>query len=312
MNDELYYMRSTELVVVTSRNGVLLVGAGDAFIVHDTAHAFRWSHLMQVLANPVPGKEIQKSTVSWPERDIEMLERLIAEKFVLEDPNVERLAAVRDSILSENRCFHFVSREPVCPHLIVACTGSIVAGLMVPTLLSLCYSRFQRNLDVILTETARKFVTRDLIESYGIRTWGDAFERRDGIHVPHVQLARSADCVLVMPATASSLHRLAEGACTDLLSMLIVVTRAPVVLAPAMNEAMWNNSIVQRNVQTLRDNGMYVIEPTIIVGAANLASGGQPMYGGYGTFWLGPHSLMKTLSHVLRLRNSHIAPVETR
>src|SRR5215470_11865755 len=308
LNDQLYYMRSTELVVVTSRNGVLLVGAGDAFIVHDTAHAFRWSHLMQVLANPVPGKVIQKSTVTWPERDAEMLERLIAKKFVLQDPNVERLAAVRDSILSENRCFHFVSREPVCPHLIVACTGSIVAGLMVPTLLSLCYSSFQRNLDVILTETAQKFVTRDLIESYGIRTWGDAFERRDGIYVPHVQLARSAGCVLVMPASASSLHRLAEGACTDLLSLLVAATHAPVILAPAMNEVMWNNGVVQQNVQTLRQNGMYVIEPTIIFGAADLATGGQPMYGGHGTLWLGPNSLMQTVSRVLRLRNVPSCP----
>src|SRR5262245_43589809 len=85
LNDELYYMRSTELVVVTSRDSVLVVGAGDAFIVHDTAHSSRWSHLMQVLANPVPGKAIQKSTVSWPERDAKMLERLVAEKFILED-----------------------------------------------------------------------------------------------------------------------------------------------------------------------------------------------------------------------------------
>jgi len=307
LNGELYYMRSTELVVVTSRDGVLLVGAGDAFIVHDTGHSSRWSDLMQVLANPVSGKAIQRSTVSFPERDVEVLERLVDEKFILEAPKPDRLAAVRDSIFAENRCFHFVSREPVCPHLIVACTGSIVAGLMAPTLLSLCFSRFQQKLDVILTQAAQKFVTRDLIKSYGIRTWGDAFERRDGIYVPHVQLARSAGCVLVMPASASSLHRLAAGACTDLLSMLVAATHAPVVLAPAMNEAMWNNSIVQQNVQTLRESGMYVIEPTIIFGAADLASRGQPMYGGHGTLWLGPNSLMKTVSHVLRLGNRRLA-----
>src|SRR5215470_18003342 len=301
-------MRSTELVVVTSQASILLVGPGDAFIVHDTAHSSRWSYLMQVLANPVSGEAVQTSTVALPERDVEALERLVAEKFILADPEPDRLAALRDRMFSENRCFHFVSREPVCPHLIVACTGSIVAGLMAPTLLSLCYSSFQRNLDVILTETAQKFVTRDLIESYGIRTWGDAFERRDGIHVPHVQLARSATCVLVMPASASSLHRLAEGACTDLLSLLVAATHAPVILAPAMNEVMWNNGVVQQNVQTLRQNGMYVIEPTIIFGAADLATGGQPMYGGHGTLWLGPNSLMQTVSRVLRLRNVPSCP----
>jgi len=304
LNDESYYMRSTELVVVTGRDRVLLVGAGDAFIVHVTAHSSQWSHLMQMLANPTSGGAVQRSVACFPVRDVEMLEKLVAEKFILQDPKPARLADVRDSVFTENRCFHFISREPVCSHLIVACTGSIVAGLMAPTLLSLCYSRFQQTLDVILTEAAQKFVTRDLIESYGIRTWGDAFERRDGIHVPHVQLARSATCVLVMPASASSLHRLAAGACTDLLSLLVAATPAPVVLAPAMNEAMWNNSIVQRNVQSLRENGMYVIEPTIILGAADLAGQGRAMYGGHGTLWLGPHPIMKIVSHILRLRDS--------
>jgi phosphopantothenoylcysteine synthetase/decarboxylase len=171
---------------------------------------------------------------------------------------------------------------------------------MAPTLLSLCYSRFQNHLDVVLTEAAQKFVTRDLLESYGIRTWVDAFERRNDIYVPHVHLARSADCVLVMPASANSLHRFADGACTDLLSLLVAATHAPVVLAPAMNDAMWNNGAIQRNLQLLRADGMYVIEPTIIFGAADFASHGGPMYGGHGTLWSGPHSLMQALAQVMR------------
>ena len=174
-----------------------------------------------------------------------------------------------------------------------------MSGLMAPTILSLLYSRFQRQLDVILTQAAQRFVTRDLLEGYGIRTWGDAFERRDTFHVPHVQLARAADCILVMPASANSLHRLVDGACTDLLSMTVAATSAPIVLAPVMNGAMWNNLAVQRNVQRLRDDGMYVIEPTLIFGAADVASQGKAMYGGHGTLWAGPVSLIRALTAVL-------------
>jgi hypothetical protein len=138
LNDEFYYMRSTELVVVTSKASVLLVGEGDAFVVHNTANSSQWSHLMQVLTNPTSGNAMQRATVLFPGRDVEMLERLVDEKFILEASKADKLVAVRDRIFTENRCFHFASREPVCSHLVVACTGSIVAGLIAPTLLILC------------------------------------------------------------------------------------------------------------------------------------------------------------------------------
>src|SRR5215475_12636730 len=107
LNNEFYYMRSTELVVVTSRDGVLLVGAGDSHIVHYTAHSSRWSHLMQILANPTSGKVIQECTVTFPQRDLELLDQLITQKFILVDAKADGLAAVRDGVFSENRCFHF-------------------------------------------------------------------------------------------------------------------------------------------------------------------------------------------------------------
>lgn len=300
MNGRSHYMRSTDLVVVTSGDRVLLMGKDGTFVDHDTEHGANWSRLMQALAAPATGDTVSALMAGLPAQDTGLWDRLVAEEFILEDSRFDRLAAVRDSVFSANIGFHLVPIEPVCRHLIVACTGSIVAGLMAPTLLSLCYARFQHELDIILTAAAQKFVTRDLLESYGIRTWVDAFERRDDIYVPHVHLGRSADCILVMPASANALHRLAVGACTDLLSMLVTATRAPVVLAPVMNDAMWNDPAVQRNVQVLRDDGMYVIEPTVIFGAADLAGQGQPMYGGHGTLWSGPLSLMRTLSQILQ------------
>jgi hypothetical protein len=304
-------MRSTELVVVTSRDRVLLFGKGGLLVDHDTVHAAQWSGMMQALANPLAGDAVDGIAINLPQRDIDVLEGLVADGFILETSESGRLVALRDRAFSENKGFHLVPAAPVCQHLIVACAGSVVAGLMAPTLLSLCYSGFQQRLDVVLTAAAQKFLTRDLLESYGIRTWVDAFERRDDIYVPHVHLGRAADCVLVMPASANSLHRLAVGACTDLLSMIIAATHSPVVLAPVMNDAMWNDRAIQRNVQVLREDGMYVIEPTIIFGAADLASQSQPMYGGHGTLWSGPFSLMQALSQILRSHGTRVARGQT-
>ena len=99
-----------------------------------------------------------------------------------------------------------------------------------------------------------------------------------------------------MPASAACCHRLAEGACSDLISLTVAATTAPVIIAPVMNTTMWNHAAVQRNLQRLREDGMYVIEPSLIVSAAELARGGPAMYGGLGTFWRGAPGVMHTLA----------------
>lgn len=299
MDSPSWYMKDIGLVAVTTRDALLLIDHDGSTLRHRTDHPAEWSALLQILANPAKASEVAAGRSSIPDLDDQFWNDLFDRGLVSQSSEAAPLEAARDTMFSDNKGFHLVPREPVCGHLIVACTGSIVAGLMGPTLLSLLYSRFQRNLDVILTDAARKFMTVDFLESYGIRTWSDPFERRDGIHVAHVQLARSADCLLVLPASADSLRRLAEGACTDLLSMAVVASHAPVVVSPVMNDAMWNNAAVQRNVQTLRADGKYVIEPTVIFGAADVASQGRPMFGGHGTLWTGPRSLMTALEAVM-------------
>jgi phosphopantothenoylcysteine decarboxylase/phosphopantothenate--cysteine ligase len=77
----------------------------------------------------------------------------------------------------------------------------------------------------------------------------------------HIELARWADLVLVAPASADVLARLAAGLADDLLTTLVLATAAPVYVAPAMNQQMWANRITQRNLQILRDHGVLVIEP---------------------------------------------------
>lgn len=83
-----------------------------------------------------------------------------------------------------------------------------------------------------------------------------------------------------MPASACYCHRLANGASSDLLSMTVAATTSPVVVVPVMNAAMWNHKAVQRNVQQMREDGMYVIEPSLIFSAADPAHQNGLMNGG--------------------------------
>jgi phosphopantothenoylcysteine synthetase/decarboxylase len=102
-----------------------------------------------------------------------------------------------------------------------------------------------------------------------------------------------------MPASAGAIRRLAHATCTDLMSMTAAATTAPVVVVPVMNAVMWNHAAVQRNVGRLRDDGVYVVEPTLIFKAATLTERADPMYGGPGTFWRGPLAVMQTLSAIM-------------
>jgi hypothetical protein len=311
MSENLFYMRSPRMVAITAGSQVFFLGERGSFVQHRTTQPAIWSVLMQRLANPVLGaKLIEGISNEFSELDGPPWQELLDGGCVLQSQDREDLVKFRDRIYSENQGYHLVPGEPACRHLVFACTGSIVSGLIAPTILSLAYSSFQHQLDVILTPTAQKFVTRDLLESYGVRTWSDAFERKDSVHVAHVQLARSADCIVVLPASASSLNRLASSACTDLLSLVVAATSAPVFVAPVMNGAMWNDRAVQRNVQLLRDDGKYVIEPTLIFGAADFATRGEAMYGGHGTLWAGPGLLMRAVSAVLCIRNKDTSGLE--
>ncbi len=96
----------------------------------------------------------------------------------------------------------------------------------------------------------------------------DAFDLTDG-SMPHLDLARWPDAVLVAPASANALARFAAGGADDLLSAVLLVTRAPVFLAPAMHEPMWTHPATRRNVATLTADGRRFLGPV----AGALASG---------------------------------------
>lgn len=115
---------------------------------------------------------------------------------------------------------------------------------------------------VVLTENAARFVTPltfQALSGHPVRSslWDESAEAAMG----HIELARWADEVLVAPASADLLARLAHGLADDLLTTLCLATSAPVSVAPAMNQQMWANAATQANIATLRERGMRVFGP---------------------------------------------------
>ena len=115
---------------------------------------------------------------------------------------------------------------------------------------------------VVMTAGARQFVTPLTFQALSgrpVRTdlWDEAAEAAMG----HIELARWADRVLVAPASADFLARLAHGLANDLLTTLCLATDAPLSVAPAMNRLMWANAATQANVALLRSRGVAVLGP---------------------------------------------------
>lgn len=115
---------------------------------------------------------------------------------------------------------------------------------------------------VAMTENAQRFVgatTFQALTGQPVRTslWDEAAEAAMG----HIELARWADRVLIAPATANTLARLAHGFADDLVSTLCLATDAPLAVAPAMNRLMWAHAATQSNIATLRSRGVTILGP---------------------------------------------------
>ena len=118
------------------------------------------------------------------------------------------------------------------------------------------------NVSVIMTKNACEFITPLTLETLsGNKVVTDMFERPDYIDVKHISLARKADLFLIVPATANILGKVANGIADDMLSTTIMATKAPVIFAPAMNNGMYENPIVQNNLEKLKKYGYKIIEP---------------------------------------------------
>ncbi len=115
---------------------------------------------------------------------------------------------------------------------------------------------------VIMTRNACNFITPITFETLtGNKCLVDTFDRNFELKAQHVALAKRADLFLIAPATANVIAKMACGICDDMLTTTVLATKAPVLLAPAMNTNMWTNPILRDNLQRLERFGYTVIQP---------------------------------------------------
>ena len=122
----------------------------------------------------------------------------------------------------------------------------------------------KRGIDVfvVMTQNACRFVAPLTFETLsGHPVAVDTFDRPQTWEVEHIALAKRADLFLIAPATANIMGKMACGIADDMLSTTVMATRAPVLVAPAMNTGMWENAAVQQNVKTLRARGVEIVAP---------------------------------------------------
>jgi phosphopantothenoylcysteine decarboxylase/phosphopantothenate--cysteine ligase len=149
-------------------------------------------------------------------------------------------------------------------NIVLGVTGGIAAWRACPLLIELVLNR-HANVDVIMTEHAEQFITerslRSLSHNLVTRDVPTNYKESGPAGVKHISLARKADLLLVAPATANIIGKVANGIADNQLSTTIMATRAPVVFCPAMNDQMYDNPIVQENIEKLKRFGYEFLEP---------------------------------------------------
>jgi phosphopantothenoylcysteine decarboxylase/phosphopantothenate--cysteine ligase len=115
---------------------------------------------------------------------------------------------------------------------------------------------------VIMTRGAQEFITPLTLQTLsGNKVATELFSLVEESEIGHISLADRADILVIVPATANVIGKIAGGIADDLLSTVVMATQAPVLLAPAMNVHMWENSITQENIQKLRARGYHFVDP---------------------------------------------------
>ena len=120
------------------------------------------------------------------------------------------------------------------------------------------------NVDIIMTKNATQFITPLTMRSLSNnQVVVDMLHETDNYDIKHISLAQKADVILVAPATANIIGKVANGIADDMLSTVIMATKANVIFAPAMNNNMYLNPIVQQNIKKLKNLGYKFIDPQV-------------------------------------------------
>ena len=144
--------------------------------------------------------------------------------------------------------------------ILVGVTGGIAAYKSAELVREL--QRHGSDIQVVMTDSACKFITPLTLQALsGKPVYVEMWDDRVPNGMPHIELSRDRDLVVVAPATADFIAKLVHGAADDLLSTLCLARECPLMVAPAMNRQMWDNPATQRNVAQLRQDGIAVLGP---------------------------------------------------
>lgn len=147
-------------------------------------------------------------------------------------------------------------------NILLGVTGGIAAYKMADVASMLV--KLGADVHVVMTENATKFITA---ETFSVLTknkvYVDVFDENpdDYVNVPHISLGTNADCILIAPATANIIGKIAHGIADDMVSTVVLPARCPILVAPSMNVYMLENPIVQDNITKLKKFGFTIIEP---------------------------------------------------
>ncbi|MBW2663006.1 MAG: bifunctional phosphopantothenoylcysteine decarboxylase/phosphopantothenate--cysteine ligase CoaBC [Deltaproteobacteria bacterium] len=153
-------------------------------------------------------------------------------------------------------------------NIVLGVCGGIAAYKSVELLRLL--KKLEANVRVIMTENAREFVGQLTFEALSGRpVCTGIFEKNDYAPIRHIDWAREADAVVIAPATANITGKLANGIADDMLSTFMLAVTSPVIFCPSMNSHMYESKAVQRNLDRLRSDGYFIMDP----GTGKLACG---------------------------------------
>jgi phosphopantothenoylcysteine decarboxylase / phosphopantothenate---cysteine ligase len=145
-------------------------------------------------------------------------------------------------------------------HLLVGVTGGI-AAYKTAELIRLLIKQ-GHTVQVVMTEAATHFITPTTLQALsGNPVFVDSWDARIANGMPHIELSRAADTILVAPASADFIAKLAHGFANDLLSTLCLARECPLLIAPAMNRQMWENASTQRNIAQLLKDQVTILGP---------------------------------------------------
>ena len=147
-------------------------------------------------------------------------------------------------------------------HIVLGLTGGIACYKAA----ELCRAMVKEgaSVQVVMTESAEKFITPVTMQALSNRTvYGSQWDARETNNMPHINLSRQADAILIAPCSADFMAKLIHGRADDLLSLLCLarpVQEVPLLIAPAMNREMWSHPATQRNLSQLKNDGVTIFD----------------------------------------------------